>query len=99
MTRLSGGTATKPTRTGSTTRRPAGKKKAISRRGGVLLEPLPTMLASCETEAKPEKPTEPTEEQIRLRAYQFYEQRGREPGHDVEDWMRAEHELRSRRAA
>jgi len=35
------------------------------------------------------------EEQIRLRAYQLYEQRGCEHGHDVEDWLMAERELRA----
>ena len=34
------------------------------------------------------------EEQIRQRAYQIYEQRGCEHGHDVEDWLMAERELR-----
>jgi len=34
-----------------------------------------------------------TEEYIRLRAYQIYEQRGREDGHDVEDWLEAEAEV------
>jgi hypothetical protein len=34
-----------------------------------------------------------TEEYIRRRAYQFYEQRGRQDGHDVEDWLRAEAEI------
>jgi len=33
------------------------------------------------------------EEQIRRRAYQLYEQRGREEGHEAEDWQRAEEEL------
>ena len=32
-------------------------------------------------------------EKIRLRAYQLYEERGREEGHDVEDWLQAESEL------
>jgi len=32
-------------------------------------------------------------EQIRRRAYELYEQRGREDGHDVEDWLQAESEL------
>jgi DUF2934 family protein len=30
------------------------------------------------------------EEQIRCRAYELYEERGREDGHDLEDWLRAE---------
>ena len=33
------------------------------------------------------------EEKIRLRAYTFFEERGREDGHDVDDWLRAEAEL------
>jgi len=34
-----------------------------------------------------------TEELIRLRAYQFYVERGIEDGHDLEDWFRAEAEI------
>jgi hypothetical protein len=33
------------------------------------------------------------EEEIRRRAYELYEERGREDGHDVEDWLRAEAEI------
>jgi hypothetical protein len=33
------------------------------------------------------------EEKIRLRAYALYEERGREDGHDLDDWLRAEGEL------
>ena len=29
---------------------------------------------------------------IRARAYQIYERRGREPGHDLDDWLQAERE-------
>ena len=32
------------------------------------------------------------EEEIRHRAYELYEQRGREDGHDLDDWLRAEGE-------
>ncbi len=34
-----------------------------------------------------------TEEYIRLRAYQIYEQRGRQDGHDMDDWLRAEKDI------
>jgi hypothetical protein len=34
-----------------------------------------------------------TEEAIRERAYELYEQRGRRDGHAVEDWLAAEAEL------
>jgi hypothetical protein len=30
---------------------------------------------------------------IRERAYELYEARGREDGHDLEDWLRAEDEI------
>ena len=33
------------------------------------------------------------EQQIRLRAYELYEARGREDGHDREDWLQAEGEI------
>jgi len=33
------------------------------------------------------------EEQIRLRAYELYEARGREDGHEVDDWLQAEAEV------
>jgi hypothetical protein len=35
-------------------------------------------------------------EQIRCRAYELYEERGREDGHEVEDWLRAEDEVKGR---
>jgi len=33
------------------------------------------------------------EYQIRVRAYQLYEARGRKDGHELEDWFRAKEEL------
>lgn len=33
------------------------------------------------------------EEEIRRRAYQLYEERGREDGHDLDDWLSAEAEI------
>ena len=32
---------------------------------------------------------------IALRAYELFEERGREPGRDVDDWLRAERELKT----
>jgi len=34
-----------------------------------------------------------TEEIIRIRAYQLFEMRGQEHGHDMEDWLQAEAEV------
>jgi hypothetical protein len=36
------------------------------------------------------------EEEIRLRAYELYLERGSMPGHESEDWLIAEQEVRSR---
>lgn len=38
-----------------------------------------------------------TEHDIARRAYDLYLARDREHGHDVDDWLRAEHELRHSR--
>lgn len=40
---------------------------------------------------------EPTEEDIRARAYQMYLERGGEPGMDFDDWLKAERELKARK--
>ena len=34
------------------------------------------------------------EEEIRRRAYELFEARDREDGHELEDWLRAEEEIR-----
>jgi hypothetical protein len=38
------------------------------------------------------------EEQVRRRAFELYEQRGREDGHELDDWLQAESELVLRQA-
>ncbi len=38
------------------------------------------------------------EELIRFRAYQLFEQRGRNHGFDIEDWLRAENEITTHKA-
>jgi hypothetical protein len=40
----------------------------------------------------------PIEQQIRQRAYELYEQRGRTDGHDLEDWLQAECEIKATHA-
>jgi len=53
--------------------------------------------ASEHVDTRPNTPT--TEQQrnlefqIRLRAFELYEARGREDGHDLDDWLQAETEL------
>lgn len=41
----------------------------------------------------------PTREQIEVRAYEIYENRGRQDGRDIEDWLAAENELGKRPAS
>jgi hypothetical protein len=36
----------------------------------------------------------PADDVIRERAYELFERRGGEPGHELEDWLTAERELR-----
>lgn len=43
------------------------------------------------------KPTPDLQEQIRLRAYGLYEQRGRE-GNELDDWLQAEAEVTQQKA-
>jgi hypothetical protein len=38
----------------------------------------------------------PSEEQIRARAFELYLERGRQPGHEIDDWLQAEFELTHR---
>ena len=51
-------------------------------------------VASAQTQE--ESQTE-LQEKIRWRAYELYEARGREDGHDTEDWLQAEGELSPQR--
>jgi hypothetical protein len=39
-------------------------------------------------------PIECVPDLIRKRAYQFFEERGFEPGHELDDWLRAELEIK-----
>ena len=59
------------------------------------MKPKPSTLAP-----KADAPTIliPIEQQIRQRAYELYEQRGRIDGRDLEDWLQAEREIKSTRA-
>jgi hypothetical protein len=47
--------------------------------------------------AEPSVPI-PMEQQIQQRANELYEQRGRTAGHDLDDWFKAEHEIKGKQA-
>jgi hypothetical protein len=49
-------------------------------------------MAALETLASSEVPNDVLE-QIARRAYELYEWRGREDGHDLDDWLQAEAEI------
>lgn len=56
-------------------------------------------LESVATSALPGEPDKaaaansPSPEEIRIRAHEIYMERGGEPGHDLDDWLKAEREL------
>ena len=53
-------------------------------------QPTTPSLVKAESQTEP---TPETLEQIRARAHELFEQRGREEGHDVDDWLQAEAEV------
>ena len=46
-----------------------------------------------------EGPSKLAEDIVRAHAYRLYEERGREDGHDREDWFRAEAEIAGKKPA
>ena len=55
--------------------------------------PTPLMTTKPTTEA-----TSELQEQIHRRAYELYEQRGRDDGHELDDWLQAESEVTQQKA-
>lgn len=56
------------------------------------------MSAQHTSSTRPRSTTQPGStpellEQIRIRAYELFEQRGRDEGHELEDWLQAEAEV------
>jgi hypothetical protein len=48
---------------------------------------------STQRESQRNNPTEGREERIQQRAFELYVNRGQQPGHDLDDWLQAEHEV------
>jgi hypothetical protein len=57
------------------------------------MKPTPTMPTPLRTTKQTTESSSELHEQIRRRAYELYEQRGREDGHDLDDWCQAESEV------
>lgn len=56
--------------------------------------------ATSVSTAKPDEGSlELTEDLIRVRAYQFYQERACEDGHDFDDWLQAEAEIFGKKLA
>jgi Protein of unknown function (DUF2934) len=54
-------------------------------------EPQPTSVHPETREVSVQNPAR--DEEIRVRAYEIYLERGQQPGHEVDDWLQAEREL------
>jgi hypothetical protein len=59
---------------------------------------IPKKSKAKTTNANSEESVVELEEQIRRRAYELYERRGREDSHDIEDWLQADAELARERS-
>ena len=49
----------------------------------------------AEVEQRSRLPQARGEQEIRRRAHEIYLERGAQPGHELEDWLQAEHELKT----
>ena len=69
-----------------------GKKKismSSKPKGNEITEPQATS-----TQAQTGEVSEGSDEEIRRLAYEIYLERGEQPGHELDDWLQAEHELK-----
>lgn len=64
---------------------------------GGTMKTFPNPPSSTKTRSSSIEPTAELQQKIRERAYELYEQRGREHGHDGDDWLRAESEITGER--
>lgn len=55
-----------------------------------------TRVRSAKTKGNPDSTRVSLEDEIRVRAYEIYEQRGYAPGNERDDWLIAEREIRAR---
>jgi hypothetical protein len=56
-----------------------------------------TLLNSAKAKGKPISDVPPTEEEVRRRAYEIFIGRGGQDGQELDDWVRAEQELKQER--
>lgn len=70
-----------------TTKKPTTRKKSSASASA------PAAIAAKRKSTKVSDISVVTHEQIAALAHRFWNERGRQHGHDAEDWLRAEHEL------
>ncbi len=75
---------------------PVANRPSGAVRESLLQHAAPTANRSLASRPK-SVAAEPTQDEIRRRAYEIFEARGSTPGNDVADWLRAEAELRRER--
>ena len=62
------------------------------------MKPARSTATPRQTPTQVTKSTPDLQEQIRRRAYGLYEQRGRDEGHELDDWLQAESEVTQQKA-
>jgi hypothetical protein len=62
------------------------------------MKPTPKTPTPIKPATQATEPSIDLQEQIRLRAYELYEQRGRNDGHELDDWLQAESEVTLQKA-
>jgi Protein of unknown function (DUF2934) len=77
------------------------KQGAAQKKGATQLPSTVTPIAHTASSGEAHKHALPPmdieiEEQVRIRAYELFERRGRQEGHDRDDWARAEAEVRAK---
>lgn len=66
------------------------RRKNMSRESEIAIEQA---LAPSDVGKSIDRRSQPTHHEIAQLAYSLYESRGRQEGHQMEDWLRAEQEL------
>jgi hypothetical protein len=82
-------------------KRPAGRRKAAPEAEG-LAQPATAgnngaANVAASVAAATSRPGGPTREDVARRAYELFQARGGKHGYDIEDWLKAERELRGAR--
>jgi hypothetical protein len=62
------------------------------------MKPTHTVPTPQRTSNQTTESTSELQEQIRPRAHELYEQRGRDEGHELDDWLQAESEVTGQKA-